>query len=537
MARRGRSRAEHHAQARHLLRHVHGFGRNRGAGVDPLKPTLADIDGVTSPAALLKEIAKLQTSGANVVLRTTPTSTSTMPPTTSADRSAADWLPDRDYYTKTGSVVRLHAQGVRRSYRESVDVERRECGGRHAVKRRESSRPRPKLRESVARSESRGAIRRPSITRRRSRHSHRPRRRIGRRTSATDHGTGDEGERREPKFFKRLNELVAATPVADWRAYLRYHALSEASPWLSTPFVNENFKFSARFTGAKELLPRWKRCLQATDGSIGEALGQAYVAKTFPPEARARAKALIDDIRASFGQRVQALDWMTPATKKQALNKLALMGEKVGYPDKWRDYSKLETTEGPFVLNVARANEFEWKRGESSRNAVDRPVGHHRSDGERLIQSYKTRWSFRRARSRRRRSTRKPTTPRTTARPEETGPARAHHGFDDEGGHFMQGNLRDWWTAADLTLLRSAEVVDQFNGYVQIDTFHVKGKLTLGESIADYGGTLTGVAAARSSATAAPRQLTDSRRATRSSSATHRAGAALAPGVDAKPRY
>src|SRR5205814_6593128 len=110
--------------------------------------------------------------------------------------------------------------------------------------------------------------------------------------------------------------------------------------------VQENFNFSSRFTGAKALLPRWKRCLQATDATIGEALGQAYVEKTFPPSARARAKAVIDDIRASFGQRLRALDWMSDTTKKQALNKLALMGEKVGYPDTWRDYSALDVAEG-----------------------------------------------------------------------------------------------------------------------------------------------------------------------------------------------
>src|SRR5207249_879353 len=106
----------------------------------------------------------------------------------------------------------------------------------------------------------------------------------------------------EPNFYKRLNELITEKPLDDWRAYLRYHAISNAAPWLSTAFVNESFDFTRRFSGAKELLPRWKRCLQITDGMIGEALGQAYVAKTFSPAARARAKAVIDDIRAAFGQ-------------------------------------------------------------------------------------------------------------------------------------------------------------------------------------------------------------------------------------------
>ncbi|HEY5061134.1 MAG TPA: M13 family metallopeptidase, partial [Gemmatimonadaceae bacterium] len=301
----------------------------------------------------------------------------------------------------------------------------------------------------------------------------------------------------DPGFFRQVNELIAHTPIADWRAYLRYHTLADAAPWLSSAFVRENFAFNSRFTGAKELLPRWKRCLQVTDGTIGEALGQAYVAKTFPPSARARAKAVIDDIRASFGQRVQALTWMSPATKKQALTKLSSMGEKVGYPDTWRDYSALQTDEGPFVLNLARANQFEWNR------TINRP-------GKKVDV---TEWGI--------------TVPTVNAYYDPTknemvfpsgalapqtfdanaddaanygalgGSWAGHeltHGFDDEGRHFdAKGNLRDWWTPADSAhFTREAQkVVDQFNGYIQIDTLHVNGKLTLGENIADYGGTLT----------------------------------------------
>jgi putative endopeptidase len=301
----------------------------------------------------------------------------------------------------------------------------------------------------------------------------------------------------EPAYFKKLNELIVKEPLPDWRAYLRYHALSEASPWLSTPFVDESFKFTSRFSGAKALLPRWKRCLQVTDGTIGEALGQAYVAKTFPPSARDRAKALIDDIRASFGQRVQALDWMSPATKKQALNKLALMGEKVGYPDTWRDYSKLEAVDGPFVLNLTRANEFEWKR------TVNRP-GTNVDLTEWDITVPTVNAYYNPAKN-------EMVFPSGALAP-QTFDAKADdganygslggswagheltHGFDDQGRHYdAKGNLRDWWTPADSAhFTREAQkVVDQFNGYIQIDTFHVNGKLTLGENIADYGGMLT----------------------------------------------
>jgi putative endopeptidase len=279
---------------------------------------------------------------------------------------------------------------------------------------------------------------------------------------------------------------------------LRYHVVSAAARWLSTPFVQEDFAFRSRFTGAKALLPRWKRCLRETDGDIGEALGEAYVGKTFPPEARVKARAVIDDIRAAFRERLQRLGWMSDSTRAQALNKLARMGEKIGYPDRWRDYTRLEVAEGPFVLNVLSANRFEWLR------TVDRPGS--------AVDT--TEWEI--------------TVPTVNAyynptKNEMVFPAGAlvpqtfdphaddaanygslggswaghelTHGFDDEGRHYdAAGNLRDWWTAADSAhFTGQAElVVQQFNGYMQVDTLHVNGKLTLGENIADYGGVLTG---------------------------------------------
>lgn len=150
-----------------------------------------------------------------------------------------------------------------------------------------------------------------------------------------------------PAFLQRVSALLATAPLGQWRAYLRARVIAEAAPWLSTPFVQEDFAFSSRFSGAKLLLPRWKRCLRETDGDLGEALGQAYVAKSFPPEARARAKAVIDDIRAAFGERLRHLTWMSDTTRVQALAKLAQMREKVGYPDRWRDYARLEVKNGP----------------------------------------------------------------------------------------------------------------------------------------------------------------------------------------------
>jgi putative endopeptidase len=290
---------------------------------------------------------------------------------------------------------------------------------------------------------------------------------------------------------------VSTVPLADWRAYMRYHLISAASPWLSKPFVNEDFTYGALYSGAKELLPRWKRCLRSTDSRMGEALGEAYVARTFSPQAKMLARQVIDDIRASFGDRLRALSWMSDSTRKYALLKLSQMNEKVGYPDKWRDYGALEVSEGPFAANLLRSNAFLWKR------TVDRP-------GKPVD---KTEWGM--------------TVPTVNAYydpslNEMVFPAGAllpqtfdasgdmaanygslggswaghelTHGFDDEGRHYdAAGNLRDWWAPSDSVKFseQAQRMVDQFNSYVQVDTIHVNGKLTLGENIADYGGLLT----------------------------------------------
>jgi putative endopeptidase len=301
----------------------------------------------------------------------------------------------------------------------------------------------------------------------------------------------------EPAFIQRASTLVQTAPLDEWRAYLSYHLVSTAAPWLSAPFANENFAYTSLYSGAKQMLPRWKRCLRAADSHIGEALGKAYVDKTFPPQAKAAAKQVIDDIRASFHDRLLALTWMSDSTRQYALTKLASMNEKVGYPDHWRDYSALRVSDGAFAPNIFSANEFEWNR---VINRPGKPVD-------------KTEWGM--------------TVPTVNAYydpsvNEMVFPAGAllpqtfdasgdmaanygalggswaghelTHGFDDEGRHYdAAGNLRDWWVASDTARFdeQAQRIVDQFDGYIQVDTTHVNGKLTLGENIADYGGLLT----------------------------------------------
>ena len=470
------------------------------AGLSPLRPWLREIDGVTSRSRLVSVIASLQVRGIDLVFRYSPDVGLHDAAHYMAGLSQGGLgLPDRDYYTDSGpsadSTRTAYLEHVTRIFRLAGEQAAQATRDAHQVMRLETDLAKASLtrlqqRDPAATDSTRSlaalAALAPEISW--------PRyfRSIGLTVRF------DSVNVAEPGFIRRVNALLRAAPLAQWKAYLRYHLVAESSSWLSTPFVQEQFAFSARFSGAKQLLPRWKRCLRETDGDLGEALGQAYVAKTFPPEAKARAKAVIDDIRAAFAERLRRLTWMSDSTRTQALGKLARMREKVGYPDRWRDYTKLVTLPGPFILNVARANAFEWQR---VANRPGAPVD-------------TTEWGI--------------TVPTVNAyydpsRNEMVFPAGAlepqtfdasaddganygslggswaghemTHGFDDEGRHYdATGNLSDWWTAADsVHFTQQANlVVQQFDGYIQVDTFHVNGKLTLGENIADYGGLLTG---------------------------------------------
>jgi len=297
----------------------------------------------------------------------------------------------------------------------------------------------------------------------------------------------------DPDFFRSLDTLLVSVPLADWRTYLRSHLLAFAEPWLDSRWVAEDFRMESILTGTKEMLPRWKRCVRVSDNSMGEALGEAYVARTFSPAAKARALAMVRNMEAVLHDDLATLAWMSPATRKQAITKLDAFMNKIGYPDKWRDYSRLEVSRGPFIDNVIAANEFDQNRRLAK---IGRPVD-------------RTEWTM------------SPPTVNAYYSPgfnEVVFPAgilqppffdpeapdavnyggigagighEMTHGFDDQGRKFDEkGNLRDWWTADDATGFqqRAQGIVDQFNGYTVGDSLHVNGKLTQGENIADLGG-------------------------------------------------
>ena len=299
-----------------------------------------------------------------------------------------------------------------------------------------------------------------------------------------------------PAFFKTLNEELNNQSLDDWKAYLRWHLVHANAPQLSSAFLNENFAFYGKtLRGEQQLKPRWKRCTEDIDDYLGEALGQAYVEKYFSPQAKQEAVKIVKQIQAAMEQDIKSLPWMSAATKEQALAKLHGMADKIGYPDKWRDYSKLEIVRGDNLGNFQRAKQFEFNRQLAK---IGKPVDRGEWDmSPPTVNAYYNPQmndiNF----------------PAGVLQPPafdldsdaapnygDTGGTVGHeltHGFDDEGRQFdAQGNLRDWWTPEDGKEFekRAACISNQYSNYTIIDDIKINGKLTLGEDVADLGGLL-----------------------------------------------
>jgi putative endopeptidase len=297
-----------------------------------------------------------------------------------------------------------------------------------------------------------------------------------------------------PGFFKALNAEIAKESLSDWKIYLRWHLVHADALFLSSAFLNEHFAFYGKtLQGQQELQPRWKRCTEYVDDDLGEALGQVYVEKYFSPEAKQEALKMVKEIDAAMAQDIDSLSWMSATTKKQALVKLRGMANKIGYPDKWRYYSKLEIVRGDELGNVERARQFEfarqlakigkpldrgeWDMTPPTVNAYYNPQMNDINFPAGVLQPP----AF---------------DPNSDAAPNygDTGGTIGHeltHGFDDEGRQFdAHGNLRDWWTAEDGKefVQRASCISNQYSTYTIIDDIKINGKLTLGEDVADLGG-------------------------------------------------
>jgi putative endopeptidase len=298
-----------------------------------------------------------------------------------------------------------------------------------------------------------------------------------------------------PEFFKAFDQLIASTSPADLKTYLRWQLVHTSAVVLSKPFVDENFRFyGATLTGAKELRPRWKRCVQYTDGDLGEALGKAFVREAFGPAAKEDTLKMVRELESSMETDIKGLSWMTDATRQQAIVKLHAVANKIGYPDRWRDYSALSIVRGDAIGNSQRANQFEFHR---QMNRIGKPLD--KGEWEMTPPTVNAYYNPLQNNINFPAGILQPPFYKAGADPAvnygAAGSVIGHeltHGFDDEGRQFdAQGNLKDWWTPEDAKAFdeRAQCVVDQYAGFTAVDDVKVNGKLTLGENAADNGGT------------------------------------------------
>lgn len=298
----------------------------------------------------------------------------------------------------------------------------------------------------------------------------------------------------QPKFLTAVERELTDTPLAAWRTYLKWHLINTAAPYLSAPLVEQNFAFYSQYLGgAKEMKPRWKRCVEMTDLYLGEALGQRYVERYFPAEAKARMQEMVTNLLSAMGDTIRGLEWMGPQTKQRALEKLSTFAPKIGYPDRWLDYQSVDIDRGTFFTNVLGGVRYSIA---DQRTQIGKPTD-------------RMRWGM------------TPPTSNAYYNPslnEIVFPAgilqppafdvnatdavnygaigvvighEISHGFDDQGSQYdAQGRLRNWWTDEDLARFRERGqcVVDQFEGYFIEPGIHHNGRLVLGESIGDLAG-------------------------------------------------
>jgi len=297
-----------------------------------------------------------------------------------------------------------------------------------------------------------------------------------------------------PGFFKTLNAELRKESLASWKTYLRWHLVNANAPFLSSDFVNADFEFYGKtLQGAQELEPRWKRCVGYADNDLGEALGQVYVERNFSPEAKQRAQKMVKEIEDAMGRDIDSLSWMTPATKQQAQEKLHTVANKIGYPDKWRDYSALNIARDDEMGNVLRSREFEFHRQLAK---IGKPVD--RGEWQMTPPTVNAYYDPQMNDINFPAGVLQPPLfdANSDAAPNfgDTGGTIGHeltHGFDDEGRQFdAHGNLRDWWTPEDAKAFeqRASCISDQYSQYVVVDDIKINGKLTLGEDVADLGG-------------------------------------------------
>ena len=464
-------------------------------GTKPLEPERRRIQAMQSKNSLIAELVRLHVLGVNAFFAfgSAPDAKNSMQMIAEADQGGLG-LPDRDYYLKEDpksvEIRKQYIAHVQKMLELSGEPSAQATAGAQAVMRIET--------ELAKASLDRVSLRDPDKT-------------YHKMTVAqlaalcpaihwTKYFSGlntppiDGLNVSVPDFFRALAAVVSQTSLADIKTYLDWHLVHAEAPLLPQAFVDEDFRFFRQtLTGAKQLQPRWKRCVAATDADLGEALGQKYVELAFPPDAKARTLKMVQEIEKALGEDIQSLDWMTPATKQQAQIKLQAVANKIGYPDKWRDYSSVKIVRGDAIGNDQRATEFEvhrqlnkigksvdrteWGMTPPTVNAYYNPLENNINFPAGILQPP----FF---------DNRKDAAVNYGAMGSIVG-HELTHGFDDQGRKFdAQGNLMDWWTAEDAKEFekRAECFIKEYSSFTPVDDVHLNGELTLGENTADNGG-------------------------------------------------
>lgn len=463
------------------------------AGLNPVQPMLDRIDNIQSKQDLLNEVAKLHTEGLSQIFGfyISPDDKNVTQQITQLYQGGLG-MPDRDYYFNKDA----QSTKIRDAYK-AYQVELMEMTGMEDAEK--AAKEVYALEEKLAKA---------SMTRVERRDPYKTYNKYSidaftKMTPGIDWKTqlaamkvtGEDSLLvGMPDFFKAVSAQLNATPLNTWKKYLKFHVVNDMSPYLSSKYDEAHFNFYGKVVrGQQAQKPRWKRVLQVVDGGVGELLGKVYVDKHFKPEAKERMNKLVDNLQETYHDRIMKLDWMSDATKQKAVAKLNTFVKKIGYPDKWRDYSKLTVTDKSYVDNVISSAKFDY---DYMVNKLGKPVD-------------RTEWFM------------TPPTVNAYYNPafnEIVFPAgilafpffdmdaddavnyggiggvighEMTHGFDDQGSKYAaDGNLRNWWTPEDSArfVAKTGVVVDQFNNYTVLDTVHVNGELTLGENLADLGG-------------------------------------------------
>jgi putative endopeptidase len=464
-------------------------------GAAPLKPDLDRIDAMASKAGIVNVLTPLQLIGVNVLFGFSSGADfkNSMLEIAQVDQGGLG-LPDRDYYfkddAKSAELRKQYLEHVQKMLELLGEPAAKAAADAQAVMRFETGLAKGSL-ELVARRDPSQVYHKLTV------HE------LVSLSPAIDWPKYFEGMGAPqftglnvavPNFFRTVESMIVQTSLDDIKTYLRWQLVHAEAPFLAKPFVDENFHFFRQIlAGAKEIEPRWKRCVNAVDSDLGFALGQKYVDVAFGPEQKARTLKMVEEIEGALKTDIQTLSWMTPATKEQALVKLRAVTNKIGYPDKWRDYSSVKIVRGDAVGNDERATQFEvhrqlnkigtptdrseWGMTPPTVNAYYDPTENNINFPAGILQPpfYDKRLD-------------------DAVNYGAIGAVVGHeltHGFDDQGRQFdPEGNLKDWWTPEDAKEFekRAECFIQEYSKFEPIDNVHLNGKLTLGENTADNGG-------------------------------------------------